>query len=156
MKENTQFFVFKLKTGETLFAELIAVSEKTLTIRKPMIVVDNNSGTESQMMAQMWLPFVADDSNIPIPINMIYLFEPLADKFIKFYGSILMQSEIQRIREEAVADFDKHDKINYYEMLAAVTKINELSEYMSDKFGIDRVDTSQFMNAAEERKPVTH
>ena len=154
--DNTQFFVFKLKTGETIFAELTSLSEKSITIRKPLLITENMVSTEGSLLAQQWLPYIEDDSNVPVPLSMIYLFEPLAQKYIRFYGSVLMQSEITRIKEAAVADSEEDDKIDYYDMMEAVQKINELSEYMSAKFGIDRVDTSGFMDAAENNKPVVH
>lgn len=156
MTENNTFFALKLATGETLFAEVTKIAEKQVTIRKPLHVKDVQMNGDGAMVAQPWLYYIEDDTNIPLPADMIYLFEPLSKKFIKFYGGILMQQEIQKIKNEVIGDLEEGQVPDYYTLTEAVNQINEASEYMTMKFGIERVDTSGFTNAAAKQRPMMH
>lgn len=155
-RENTQFFVLKLVTRETLFAELTSVNENQVVLRKPLLIKDIQHNGDGALVGQPWLPYVEDDSSVPLPIEIIYLLEPLNEKFIKFYGAILMQQEIQKIKSETVDELDGDEQIDYYKMQEAVQRINDASEYMTMKFGIERVDVSQFQQKAEQVKPLMH
>jgi hypothetical protein len=154
--DNTQFFALKLKTGESLFTELVGVSDSSVIIRKPMIISEQPTNEGLSLSLQQWLPYVESDSEISIPSDVVYLVEPLSKKHIKFYGAVLLQTEIQRIKDDSFENFSGDDKIDYYEMMLAVQKIDALSEFMSNKFGIDRVDTSSFIEKSEKHKPMLH
>lgn len=155
MKENLEFFAIKLTTAETLFAEVTVVGENDIVIRKPLIVKDIPIDGDSSLVAQAWLPYVEDDSALSIPTDMIFLFEPLNEKFVRFYGSILMQIEVQKIKSETVDVLDGSDADRWM-MKEAVDRINATSEYMSEKFGIDRVDVSKFEEKASKENMLLH
>lgn len=155
-RENTQFFVIKLATGETLFSEVTAVVETHVTLRKPLLIKDIQHNGDGALVGQPWLPYVEDDTQVTIPIELIFLFQLLSEKFVKFYGAILMQQEIQKIKAETVDELDGDEQIDYYKMQEAVQRINDASEYMTMKFGIERVDVSQFQAKAEQVKPLMH
>ena len=145
------FFTLKLKTGETLFAEILTTSDTVITMRNPLQVHYDTTDGGERMFATEWIPYV-EEENFPVPMSMVYYVGKLSDKFIKFYGTILMQIEISRIKQE-VAD-NMEDTSDYATMLEGVEKMKDLFQSMKGKFNLeeDSVDFSEFESALDKHK----
>lgn len=149
-EEKQPFYVLKLVTGETLFAEIIGIEEEILQLLNPLLVKEQ----EDTLLAQQWMPYT--DKHIhKLPIAMCYYMECLNKKFTKFYGSVILQSKITEIKEET---FDTmNDREDYYTMSQGVERIKEISEFMQEKYDLDNgPDLSKFEEALTKFKPSFH
>jgi hypothetical protein len=146
------FFVLKVKTGETLFAEILTTNDTHIIMLKPLqIHYDVSEGMSDRMFATEWVPYT-DDEQYPIPLSMIYYVGYLNDQFIKFYGSVLMQTEISKIKKEVVDNMA--DNSDYASMLDGVQQMKEVFDQMKDKYNLeeDSVDFSEFEKALDKHK----
>jgi hypothetical protein len=93
----TIFHVFKLRTGETLFAELIEESDYTYHLRHPMEAKTfRYSDSQEGLILNKWIPYT-DDELFDISAEVVYYVGALSDNYIKFYGSTLLREEITKL-----------------------------------------------------------
>jgi hypothetical protein len=142
------FFALKLTTGETLFAEVISADEHAMTIINPMQVTIGFDNQE-QIAMMPWVPF-ATRKEIPIPIRMIFFADPLNNQFFEYYGKVVIQSEMNKIKHEV---YNKMvDGNDYLVMFEGLEKMKKVSEELMLKFGIPGPDFSDFESALEKHK----
>ena len=129
------FYVLKLETGETLFAEVIEKAEYSLVVRNPVIVKTLSIAPgKDGFYLELWNPFTEDEYH-NIPIDLCYNLKHLSDSYVKHYGKFLMQNELQKL---GVAGAMKvGGGMGYFDVLKDVsTKAEELGESYAIKFGI--------------------
>jgi hypothetical protein len=149
LKNN--YAVLKLKTNETLFVELLDVGELIKFIN-PFVVIATNDGTLS---LSEWNPFT-DNEVHSITSDICYYSNTLNSKFVKFYGSVILQSEINRIKEDVYNTME--DRNDYYTMYDGIERMKRVTKELTEKYGLDSnsIDFSVFEDKLKEHKPTTH
>lgn len=150
--KNNQFVCLKLRTNETLFAELVAADDKTFSITFPFQVVSHADG---QMTLTEWIPYT-NENILTLPHNICYLISNLSEKFVKFYGSIILQTEIDKIKHDVYESMT--DRNDYHTMLDGIERMKKVTLEMSEKYMLDKdsVDFSTFEEKLQQFKPVVH
>lgn len=150
MKNN--YVVLKLRTGETLFAEIIGHDESVMELINPFSVISGEGGSLS---LSEWAPFT-EESVYRIPHNICFYMSRLNKKFIKFYGSVILQSEINKIKDDVEETME--DRNDYHTMVEGVERMKNITKELSEKFSLDEdaVDFSTFDEKLGKHKPVMH
>lgn len=151
-------FCLKLKTGETLFSEVINdpnfIRDDILVLKEPFSISYIRDENKEIMTGTPWCPF-ANNALVPILLNMTFYIDRLNPKFLRFYGSILMQNKISEIKNEVYENMQ--DKNDYYMMMEGIERIKAVSTEISEKFGLpNEIDTKDFEERAEKFKPAFH
>ena len=149
MAEPT-YCVIKLITGETLFAEILSKTDTQITILNPLeIHMSHNDG--DSMSATEWMPFVSQEV-FSISVNAVFFVGALNNYFMKFYGSVLLQSEISKIKREISESMQT--RMDYPAMLEGVERMKKLAQTLKDKFKLDDdvIDFSEFDKRLEKHK----
>lgn len=156
-QQKQPFFCIKLKSGETLLSEVVATDGTMMHLKEPFLIEgesQNKNEASVMMMALPWVPFI-DTNVVKIPMNHVYFFEYLNDRYKKFYGTILLQHKISSIKQEVEDEMD--GVYDYTKMRLGVDRIKEVTSELCDKFGLENtVDTSAFDNKLEEYKGKMH
>lgn len=130
------FFILKLKTGETLFAEIVEHNEDDIVVRKPLVVktFPVDMGREG-LILNHWIPYTEDEI-FDIPVDLVYYMGGLKEQFIKYYGSVLMREELAALREQVEKRSNKGEHYSdvYKEILSEVISLGE--DY-SIKYGLN-------------------
>ncbi len=146
------FFALKLKTGETLFAEILTTNDTHIIMHKPLqIHYDTSDGLGDRMFATEWVPYVIEEE-FSIPTNMVYFIGYLNPQFIKFYGTVLMQAEISKIKKEVIDNMS--DRSDYSIMFDGVQRMKNVFSSMKSKYNLeeDSIDFSEFETALDKHK----
>jgi FtsZ-binding cell division protein ZapB len=149
-----KYYVLKLKTGETLFAEITEIiGNESLTIENPWIVRED--GETGQLFSSKWVPYT-DNITQTLHIDMVYVLQPLNSKFTRFYGSMMLQTEINELKEEISSNLN--DRKDYHALSIGVNRMKEIVKSYQEKFGLeeDIIDFSKFETALENYKPTLH
>jgi hypothetical protein len=150
----SDFEVMKLRTGETLFVELVEADEHVVTVRHPLCIKTESRRTEygasEAVIGSPWVPYT-DQAEHRIPLAMIYYLAHLSENYKKFYGTILMKTAIHDLHEQA------QDRVNEGEeefsvMTESLFKMEETARYYADKFAIEPLDLSHLKEKIEEEK----
>lgn len=138
---NSPFAVVKLTTGETLFTEIVDVSDYSYTLRKPRLVRMHMIGQHQEVEGftlTPWVPFT-DDDIFEIKDIIVYYIGELSESFVKFYGATLMREEIAKlnVKSKKRLESGEYGFTVYKEVLETM---RELGEDYSIKFGISPVE----------------
>lgn len=132
---HSPFVVIKLKTGETLFAEITNITEDNYSVRNPRLVkiIQTNTGNEA-LFLDSWIPYT-DDEIFDLGYDIVYYIGNLNDIHTKHYGSCLMREEIIKINKSG------NGRLRDGEFTGSVYKdviqqMKDLGEEYSIKYGI--------------------
>lgn len=128
------FVVIKLKTGETLFAEIVSTLEYKVTVRNPFIVKTYSAGNKEAHILDRWIPFT-DDEIFDIPDELCYYIGELNEQHVKFYGSYLLRLEISKLNVKGNNRI-KNGEFGFSVYKDVADEIRELGEDFSIKYGI--------------------
>ena len=143
------FYVLKLKTGETLFAEIVEQNVDDIVVRRPMMVKSfQYDDLREGLTLQSWVPFT-DDEIFDIPLDIVYYMGELKEQFIKYYGSSMMREDLTKLRERGFNRVKSGVPLSdiYQEILR---QVKELGEDYSIKYGLSREESSQMISGLAE------
>lgn len=145
--EESPYYVFKLRTGETIFGELVDVTDNMLHIRKPLNIrtIQTDNMTE-QIVGTQWIPFI-EESIVKLVSDHVYFHNKLSHAYVRFYGTVLLRSEIHELHGQANERMENGEP-DYIVMTDVVTKMRDISDYMANKFDIEIPD---IVYSAEEK-----
>lgn len=135
-KENP-YYVLKLNTGETLFAEIIHYDETrepddSYYLMNPLKLIED---TVDSFGAVEWLPF-SDEEIIPVKKNAVFLKNMLSDEYKSFYGSVLMQILLTKIRKD-IATKSTSEQSELEIIFESIEKMKAMILALSEKFNFD-------------------
>lgn len=149
MTFENSFYCIKLRTGETLFAELIDADEYSMSVYIPMLVVTDLSSQDDILSLVPWVPFTVR-KNIPIPMNMIYFADNLNQTFFEYYGRTVLQYEINKIKQRVYQTMDSRN--DFIAISEGLSEMKKISEELSVKFGVDMPDFTEFEALLDKHK----
>jgi hypothetical protein len=129
------FIVLKLKTGETLFAELIEQLEESYVVRNPRQtkMFFDDSGKEG-LILDHWIPYTNDEI-FELNEDIVYYVGELSETYVKFYGACLLREELAKIHLEGNHRV-KEGEAGFSVYKEVMAQIKELGEDYSIKFGL--------------------
>lgn len=136
------FICIKLKTGETLFAEIEQHHDQFITVNYPFQVkLIKVTGDSEGAVLSPWIPYVSD-TIFDIPLNHVLYVGQLKETYIRFYGSSRMKEDISSIHRRG------YERIEEGEIKSKVVKeiyaeVANLCEEYSVKFGLDLDEIKQ-------------
>lgn len=147
-----QFYCLKLKTGETLFSEVLSI-DKYIELRDPFLILQENDNGRMVTAAFPWVPY-CETEMFTINMDMFYMMKPLSRRFIEFYASVLLQYKVSEVKswvESQLCD----ETSDYMIMMDGLEKIKQINKDISEKFGIEDmvVETEKFEEMAQKHKP---
>jgi len=143
------YHCIKLKTGETLFAEVINVDDRILTILHPMLVTTEVDGTTESMSMIPWIPYI-ESAKIDVPLNHIYFSDSLNKQFFEYYGRVVIQSEINKIKLRVAEKME--NRFDILTIADGLAEMKKLSDELTKKFGVPGPDFSEFEEVLERHK----
>lgn len=152
MTTKEPYFAIKLKTGETIFAEIVGSNDTHINLSAPIQVkFEPTDKSGESMFATEWMPYVEQEI-YSIPLGIVYFVGYLNKKFIRFYGSVVTQTEINKIKQEVVEILT--NKNDYPTMLNGVERMKERVNELKQKYSLedDIIDFSEFEKALEKHK----
>ena len=129
------FVCIKIKTGETLFAEITEHNEDDLDVRRPMLVKTFQFDANREgMQLHNWVPYT-DDEIFDIPLDIVYYVGELKEQFIKYYGSVIMREDLAKLRETGLEQIKRGASMTevHKDILA---QVKSLGEDYSIKYGL--------------------
>jgi len=154
LNKDDKFYCIKITTGETLLGEVVDFNDTTINLKDPILVRSSAKGDDEMMTAAPWMPY-ANSDNVPIPMKMIFFFEPINSRFKKFYGHVIMQYKVAEIKQKVEDNMDGGN--DYHIMKLGVEEIKAVTDEISTKFGIEnQVDVSGFEKHLEKFKSKMH
>jgi hypothetical protein len=152
--ENHPFVGLQLRTGETVLTELVGVDEEFVTIAAPIkLSIDT---TEDSSYKFSGVPYAAYSSSKEhrLSVNHIVMMDRMSERFVKFYGNVIMNIELSELRNNAYSTMRGNVKEDYYELISLIDSMKIIANSYHDKFGIDSPDFSEMESHVRENGPV--
>ncbi len=143
------FFCLKIRTGETIFTEVVDVDDHAMTLYNPMLVVTDINAQDELLSLVPWIPFTVRKF-LPIPISMIYFADNLNKTFFEYYGRTVIQYEMNKIKQRVYQKMDS--KSDYVVISEGLDEMKKMSEELVAKFGVDGPDFSEFEAILDKHK----
>lgn len=157
MKNN--YFGLKLKTGVTIFCEVIHadVDRQTYVIADPLVYDEKLSKSGDISVAFLPFAFYSKYNEHTIDASEVFMADPLNSKFTIMYGEALMGLEISDTKmstHELLTGSMSHD---YIHLMNMVDKCKKIAEKYSSKFnGIQTPDFSEMEQTILDNRPVVN
>jgi hypothetical protein len=152
-----KFVCLKLKSGDTLFAELLSHNYDDTVILHPFqirtIANQMQSGSIESVILTPWMPFT-DDNEFCIPNDTVMYIGRLSSSYLRFYGSSRFKEELSDLQRRGF------DRVESGELKSDVVRdlfveVRRMSQEYSEKYGLDpesmRDNVSFSGDEAEER-----
>jgi hypothetical protein len=132
-----------------LFAEILSLEgNDTLVITSPFLI--ETKGSES-LMATEWMPYT-DQTIFKLPVSMCYFVGELSVNFTQFYGSVVLQSALSKIKREVYDSMA--DKNDFVTMSEGLSRMKVIANEIQSKFNLspEFIDFSEFESVLEKNK----
>lgn len=143
------FYCIKLRTGETLFVEVLDFDKDAMTVYCPMQVISEIKGATDNIMLIPWMPYTVRGA-FPIPMNMIFFADELNKTFVEYYGRTVIQYEINKIKQKVSEEMETRD--DFLTMSDGLDEMKKVSKELTLKFGVEGPDFSDFESVLEKYK----
>lgn len=146
---NDNFYCLKLKSGETLFAEVVSIDTTSITITNPMLIKIEFNGFNESMSMLPWTPYI-ESSDITLSRDHIYFLEKMNKQFFEYYGEVVLQSSLNKIKQKVAEKM--MNGFDFIAMSEGLEEMKQVSEKLTKKFGIASPDFSDFEEILERNK----
>lgn len=128
------FVVLKMKTGETIFAEVMDADSDRYTVRYPMILRPFEVDGQEHITLARWMPF-NDDEIFDFPAEIVYYIGNISETYVRFYGSAVIRekvAKIQAIGKQRIEDGELSSDV----LRSVIKQISDLGDEASIKYGL--------------------
>jgi hypothetical protein len=141
LNDSNNRFVFIKTMNEIIFTEKLGESKTHTTIFNPILVrtCDDDNSSDS-FYGTVWFPFTESKVH-NIPKSIIIASDKLTDKYAKFYGSVIMQSELSDI-QEAGRERIRAGESEYLVIPESFQQMKNVGAALATRFSIDCPDFS--------------
>lgn len=143
------YYCLKLKSGETIFAEVVSFDTNHITITNPMLITTEIHGQNESMSMIPWIPYT-ESSNITLLRDHVYFCDDLNKQFFEYYGRIVIQLEMNKIKQRVAERMESRSDIRA--ISDGLDEMKEVSGKLSEKFGVDGPDFSDFEEILNKHK----
>jgi hypothetical protein len=146
---NIPYRCIKLNSGDTLFSEVLGEERDKTILCNPLLII---SDKENELAMVPWVPY-SDNAIVDISSNAIILSQPLSKQFFEYYGKVVIQLEINRIKYRMMDSIqDKSGDIAVEVFLEGLNEIKQVCDDLSKKFGVEPPDFSEFESMVQKQK----
>ncbi len=148
--DSGEFIFIKLKCDDTLFAEQVDSEDTGIIIRNPIVIktLPKQDGADLLYGAE-WLPY-AESKVHKIPHDSIMIAEPLSDRYTKFYGSVVLNTLMTHLQDEARERIQSGEP-ELFVMHEILDRMDEVGEFLASKFDIDCPDFSDIRSKYKDK-----
>lgn len=153
---NNNYFGLKLRSGRTIFCEIIAMDEKNKTyqIKDALFFDEKQSKSGDLSVSFMPVAVYAKDRVHIIQGDEIYMADALSDRFIKMYGEALMSFDISQAKMSVYDMLTGNINDDYIHLLKMIDQCKSIAEIYSKRFdGIEMPDFSEMEQKILENRP---
>ena len=151
------YFGLKLRSGETIFAEVLDFKEKPsphYVISYPMLLDHRDNDRNGWEVA--FLPYVvySKEKIHQLSADQVFMADKLSKKFIGYYGNAVLNSELSDIKADVADQLVGNINHDYPKLLGMIDKMRAITDHFAEKFeDLDIPDFVEMENRILDQKP---
>jgi len=153
----SQYFGLKLRTGETIFCEVLDFKEspeREYIIKDPL-KFEQNQGKDGTLSLS-FLPYAlyAAENTHHIFADEIFMADKLSKKFAIMYGEALMNFEISYLKMDTYEFLSGNISEDYVHLVTMVDRCKSIGKKYAERFeGVKQPDFSELEEKLLENRP---
>lgn len=147
----------KLRSGSTVFAELINLDESEFgayyIIKDPLLYEQHQTKEGIGVSLLPYIPY-SNDTTCKISADEIFLANKLSNEFVAYYGKALMQIQLAAIKDKYHDQFSGEMSTDYYLIMSMLDELKKEAKKYEDKFNLESPVFGEMEELLEKHKPL--